>query len=486
MKQIILMCIIQLFLIDISAQNSGILQEGGYINVLASTHVKIIKDINNQGTGTINNAGLIYLGGHFTQSGTATYSGNGTLEFNGLTNQNLTSASPIIIYELKVNNGAELMLMNDVNISNELDLSNNGDIRLGLNHIQINTGGNIVNYDVNNYIITDNTGTLKQDVGASNIIFPVGNATYNPATMINNGTLDQFSVRVEDLVRTSYPSGSIETEHAVNKTWFIEENTIGGSLNDITLQWEAATELLFFDRTNSGIVHWNGSNWDKPTNYNAATNISGTTWNQSRTGITSFSPFAIEDNNQPLPIELLSFTGLKLDDQTLLEWVTSSEINNSHFEIQRSNDGINFINIGEVQGAGNSNIELNYRFIDENPVTGLNYYRLKQVDFDGQYEYSNIINVQFIKSLIKGEIINIQPNPTSGHLNIEWYQDSDYQSQIIISDALGKVIKSVKINSQEGNNFIDIDLSKYFKGIYFIQIKNDSWNSEILRIIKTN
>jgi hypothetical protein len=93
-----------------------------------------------------------------------------------------------------------------------------------------------------------------------------------------------------------------------------------------------------------------------------------------------------------LPITLLSFTGKSLTNTTnLLEWTTSTEINNDYFTLERSSDAQSFSAIGIVNGAGNSNISLNYNFIDDAPLKGINYYRLKQTDFDGVFSYSNSI-----------------------------------------------------------------------------------------------
>jgi hypothetical protein len=93
-----------------------------------------------------------------------------------------------------------------------------------------------------------------------------------------------------------------------------------------------------------------------------------------------------------LPITLLSFTGKSLTNTTnLLEWTTSTEINNDYFTLERSSDAQSFSAIGIVNGAGNSNISLNYNFIDDAPLKGINYYRLKQTDFDGAFSYSNSI-----------------------------------------------------------------------------------------------
>jgi hypothetical protein len=94
-----------------------------------------------------------------------------------------------------------------------------------------------------------------------------------------------------------------------------------------------------------------------------------------------------------LPVEFTTFTGVSDGDVNRLTWTTASETNCDNFEIEHSPDGIQFENIGTEQGSGNSTTTITYTFDDENPFTGATYYRLKQMDFDGSYEYSNIISV---------------------------------------------------------------------------------------------
>lgn len=93
-----------------------------------------------------------------------------------------------------------------------------------------------------------------------------------------------------------------------------------------------------------------------------------------------------------LPVELTSFSGVGTAEGTALVWGTSSEVNNSHFEIQRSFDGSVWESIGIVEGSGNSNDEIEYEFVDNSIVSSVNYYRIKQVDYNGDFKYSNSIS----------------------------------------------------------------------------------------------
>ena len=112
-----------------------------------------------------------------------------------------------------------------------------------------------------------------------------------------------------------------------------------------------------------------------------------------------------------LPIELLTFeASINENNQIIIRWVTASEINNDYFTIERSADGVNFELVCIVNGAGNSNNVLNYETIDNNPLQGISYYRLKQTDYDGQFEYSSLVAVKNQKETISQEM-NVYPNP---------------------------------------------------------------------------
>ena len=95
-----------------------------------------------------------------------------------------------------------------------------------------------------------------------------------------------------------------------------------------------------------------------------------------------------------LPVELISFWGREIEGSNHIHWTTMSESNNDYFSIERSRDGYSWSKIGDVDGAGNSSIQNTYQFIDEKPYIYSSYYRLKQVDFDGKYKYSDIIYVE--------------------------------------------------------------------------------------------
>ncbi len=146
--------------------------------------------------------------------------------------------------------------------------------------------------------------------------------------------------------------------------------------------------------------------------------------------------------NSTLPIELLSFNATFDNNHVVLDWSTASEINNDYFTIERSTDGVNFEILNIVNGAGNSNDILNYETIDNNPLEGTSYYRLKQTDYDGKFEYSSLVSVKNQKKAISQDM-NVYPNPVlknSQNVNVKINGfNSDEAVTVKVINIFGKV-----------------------------------------------
>ncbi|MDZ4667080.1 MAG: T9SS type A sorting domain-containing protein [bacterium] len=174
----------------------------------------------------------------------------------------------------------------------------------------------------------------------------------------------------------------------------------------------------------------------------------------------------------PLPVNFTSFKGYSNKNNNTLNWVTSSEMNNKGFEVERSLDGDNFESIGFVKGAGNSSKILSYQFNDENAQFPMAYYRLKQIDFDGKFEYSAIISISNEETQI-----DITPNPFVETISIVAPSQDQFVSAEII-DITGKV----KTN-MSGQGTLTMDTKDLNQGVYFIRV-NHGEKIIVKRIIK--
>ncbi len=178
----------------------------------------------------------------------------------------------------------------------------------------------------------------------------------------------------------------------------------------------------------------------------------------------------------PLPITLAFFMARKNNATSAkLNWKTVQEINTASFDIERSNDAIGFKKIGNVNALGNSTIGIEYSFTDNNPLQGMNYYRLKQIDMDGKFIYTPARLVIFDK--LDASTVKYYPNPTNGILTIELLIANSNEIRVVnICNEAGVVINQLKIAANAGSK-MQIDLSKYAKGIYFVQVKTATINS---------
>ncbi len=177
---------------------------------------------------------------------------------------------------------------------------------------------------------------------------------------------------------------------------------------------------------------------------------------------------AYERTSSILPIELLEFTAVAVRDEVQLQWITLSEQNNDYFVIERSTDGRNFTAIGELVGAGDSDEILKYEMVDDQPVTGTNYYRLRQVDFDGKFSLSEVEVINFGAA---DEAIIVYPNPVRDVLQIANSQLKDSAVTYDIFNLQGQQISGDQMQLAGGRGQIDIAALQLQAGYYMIRIQ---------------
>jgi Secretion system C-terminal sorting domain len=164
----------------------------------------------------------------------------------------------------------------------------------------------------------------------------------------------------------------------------------------------------------------------------------------------------------PLPVRLLFFQSETTQEGVNLSWQTSEEANNSHFEVQRSSDAQNFEGIGRVAGRGNSTETNTYTLTDATPRLGLNYYRLKQVDFDGKFEYSRVIVAQYDGN----GTFRAYPNPTTDQLSIELPKNTE-AALYELFDTQGRSLK--RFSKREEVSLLGVPTGQYFLQVQTIE-----------------
>lgn len=173
----------------------------------------------------------------------------------------------------------------------------------------------------------------------------------------------------------------------------------------------------------------------------------------------------------PLPVTLVSFTGTREGLVNRLSWTTATEINNSGFELERSADGRNFSRLASVASKaadGNSALALNYSFDDVKPLAGASYYRLKQIDKDGRFSYSNIVVLRSRVSDIT--ITSVYPNPVKEDLNMVITSPSAEKVTMVVTDLSGKVIMQQAANVIIGDNQQHLNVQQLASGTYMVKV----------------
>jgi hypothetical protein len=237
-------------------------------------------------------------------------------------------------------------------------------------------------------------------------------------------------------------------------------NTSNSFSGSVLMKYRDGAELNGISETDLTLNIYNGTNWnaypattrDGINNFVLTNGLAGVTLNE----LTLASQFAA------LPVTWLSFTATKEKQTALLKWSTASEQNTKSFLVQHSAEGNNWVTIATLPAAGNSNITLNYNYIHANPITGINYYRIKQSDLDNHYSYSPVRKVLFGTSEQPFTVIG---NPvTNGMLVVEVITFTP----LSFYTANGKLLWQELINS----GIKTIDVSRYSKGNYFLRSDN--------------
>ncbi len=209
---------------------------------------------------------------------------------------------------------------------------------------------------------------------------------------------------------------------------------------------------------------------------------------------TTYSVTAIDNNScsrsqtqtpsacTKLSVELMNFSGVAGDRSNELDWITASEKDNAFYTLERSTDGINFKDIAKLTAIGNSNITQNYQFVDQEIQSNVNFYRLLATDTNG--------NTEIVSSIIKLEqkatgfsINQITPNPAKDFTNVIFNSETASDINVRVYDAKGAVISEMNYRSEAGQNILNMNVSDFPQGIYFIQL-NDGTNIETERFVK--
>jgi len=477
--------------------------------ITSTAQITVKGDVLSQAGATIYNNGTIDMTGNFVNNAGNNCFANssGTVVMNG-TNQSIGGTDETMFNNLSLQGAGDKTLLRNttvgggyVNPAGVLAL-NDRFLDLNANQLTVVNGAATAITHTTGFIQSESLPSagysyLKWNIGnapaGSAYSFPLGNISTNSyipfdftVSVPGNSSSGYISVATYPTDPLQFPnnrplplgvnallntSGAENADKTVDRFWMIHAG-------DYTI--EPVATIKFTYRTDDCLM---GNNNINEANLQAQRLI-GSTWQYPMVGwdtpanntvtvsnATQYDTiWALADNSAPLPVSLLSFDAkLQKNESVLCSWVTAAQINNDHFEVQRSKNGIDFESIGEVAGAGNSTSQLDYMFPDEAPYSGLSYYRLKQVDYDSRSTYSD---TKAVMIGMKGIKYVAYPNPATSNLNLMFSDKIAFEGTIRIADVVGNIVQEKNIVVGE-NQLVQLDLTSLAPGNYLLQILSD-------------
>ncbi len=429
------------------------------------------------GTGKLNGSGhWLYLSGNMTIP-EYDYDNASDVFLLGTTPQHIgNSSGTLSFYNLISCNDSGTVFDGDISIDGALaygpaDLGYSGPSCIYLNghDLTMNTSGSLGGNETDGYVICD-SGHVIMDFGAAEQTFPMGfsETQYTPVTMYGDD-IHTYSVSLNKGA-TDGGFKSVSTD-ALDATLDVTSSQLEFYYY-ARIEYKASDlELSGFDRSNYDLFIRHSDPvsgmWTSLHSGLSANDLGGGRYSVEIPSMplnpNDPNSFSFGNHNGALPVEMLSFSARPDNGKNILEWNTASEINNDHFEIQRFDDSKKWNTIGEILGHGTTNEKQFYSFTDASiQNAGIAYYRLKQVDYNGKFEYSEIRRVSNEKQINN---IKVYPNPANDVLNISFANDEE-DKKISIFDMQG-----ICVYSSENAIFNKaIDIKSLGSGMYILKV----------------
>jgi len=449
----------------------------GDIDVDGDLTINSTLDVTSANNYTINLAGNLDNNGTFqAQNGAVIVDGSSDQQFDG----------DFTLFDLTIDKSSGALNLNtSFTISSTLSMTS-GNIILGNFDLTLGTSGMISGGSASSYIQADGIGTVIKELDCASGLpltqfkFAIGDASgdYTPfyldlATATCGGS-PNISINLDDVIN---PNINTNGAH-ITRYWTVTESNISSftgfniyykyaSAGDVEFNEDNLVPIKFDD---IGDVAADTSGLTKGVDYDVDTAEDSIYF----LNLSNFCEVTagVDEDIVILPVELLFFRGSSDEGIVNLEWATATEIDNDFFEIQRSETGEKFEVVGIVDGSGNSDELIEYKFTDVRPLSGNNFYRLKQVDFDGAFEYSDIIRVENELEGIEFTV-NIYPNPTEKReFNLDITTPNlNAPITIEVLDAFGKVKANQSVVLDKASGVIQFILPESTtNGLYIVRV----------------
>jgi archaellum component FlaG (FlaF/FlaG flagellin family) len=395
----------------------------------------------------------------------------GTIRFTGNTNTSISGNNVIRFYNMQLAKsvGNKVSLQRIISADNEVNFDG-GNIDLNGFHLLLSSTSLLIGEDNNSHITTTADGYIEIT------------STLNNPSALNPGNLGAVFTSAASMGSTRIRRGhksqvnGYGTGSSILRYYDILPTTNSG-LNATLRFHYLDSELNSLDENT--VMLWKSTNNASWTN-EGVTSRNTTSNFVEKTGISSFSRVTLSSLNNALPVLFTLFNGKCEGNGILISWRTAQEMNSSHFNVERSNDGNNWVAITTLPAAGSSSMEKNYSFTDNNPGTQ-NYYRIAQYDIDGKIQYTGTLKM----SCTATDVFRVWPNPVTESLFVNITTSRPARVTIKIYDSRGALIKAQQSNLLPGNNQVPVTMKNLSAGAYqLIAEWVDGGNRKTITFIK--
>lgn len=412
-------------------------------------------------SGTVNGSGEYYVAGNWNNPGTFT-AGTSVVTFNGTAAQNISQANSFNDVTINKTAGAAVLSSN-LSVNGILNFIL-GNVQTGSNKTIISSAGSITGASQTTGWVY---GNLQKNIqlGSNSYSYETGdNINYAPSVIAFNGVTTGGDLAINSTPSdhaTINSSAIIETK-SVNRYFTLLNNGIVFTDAVATFNWVAADVDAGAVTANFKVGRYNGAAWSYPMiNAPNPTSIQAI-------GITSFGDFIIGEMSGALPVSLTNIRAYAKNQGVQVEWITYFESNLDRYEIERSANGQLFTKIGTVKAKGNSSTVLNYNWPDNNPLNGVNYYRIRSVGAGTDINYSPVVKVNINSG--KPQIV-FYPNPVIGNtIKLQLNNIAPGNYNVSLTNSIGQQVFKKYIMHSGGSAFHTLAVNSLPGGIYQLQI----------------
>jgi len=448
-------------------QNNGTLYLTGGTDVLYISGAFV-----NAGTAALTNNGDIHVKLNLTNSQSGMTVGTGTLYLDGTSAQSVNGTQPFKTFNLVTNNGTGITLNNDLSVSGAHTF----------------TTGVITSSITPNYLIYEAGSSYSGDGDAAQVngwvrkngttafLFPLGNGTVERKIGVS-------SLSASSSFNANYAGATTNIGNKLaplvlidpNEYWVV--NQVSGGTAVVDMNWDnSKIAMPHYNLTDIREANYIAGNWTSVGG--SASGAVATTGTISSGSLASFGSFTFASLSFLLPVELVQFGATRINGNTLVSWTTSNESNLNYYQVERSDDGLNFYALGKV-AAKNSNNQEQYSFTDTKLLKGVAYYHLLSIDKDGSSKSSKVVMVN--DRFLAGSSFTIV-NPAHGVISLTAGADFNGSYLYKINTAGGQTVQQGNLSITNGGNYNITLAPNVAKGVYILEVrkKDFSFSQKVL------